>query len=173
MVIGESKIKGYSLIELVVSTLLASIVISNVYFFWKYINKHIAYYSSEALLHKESDRIIHVITSSVRKASEIIYYNSNSIIFTTEENKDTISYTFSNDSLFRNKKPVTILMKRASVKSFEIQNLNQQDDLQHKSPHLFLEFKLILKNQRGTESEVKLAVKTKQPLQDSDPTLGW
>lgn len=169
MVTGNKK--GYSLIELVVSMVLVSIVISNVYFFWNFMDKHIFRHSEQALLQKENDRIIHLVTSAVRQASSILYYNKNSILMTGGSDEDTISFSFSNDTLYKNKIPLTILMKRAYVKNFEIQDLSE--DPLSKSPYLFLEFALTMASRAENESEARLTVKAKRPLLEYDPTIGW
>lgn len=162
---------GYSLMELVVAMLLSSIVLSNVYFFWKYMDKHVITYSNKAMLQKENDRIIHQITSAIRQSSGIIKYNQNSINFTDDKNEDTVSFSFSNDSLYRNGKSITILSKGIIVKNFEIKNLT--DDPQNALQHIFLEFTLVMKNQKGDESEARLSVRTKRPAQQSDHFQEW
>ena len=66
---------------------------------------------------------------------------------------------------------MTILTRKAYVKNFEIKNLS--DDPNNASVSILLEFNLTLRNQSGYESEAKLVVKIKQPVQQSDPTFGW
>lgn len=171
MVIRNHDSSGYSLMELVIAMVLVSIVISNVYFFWRYMDKHILVHSENASLQKETDRLIHLITSSIRRASSVLYYDQKSITLLGETDEDTVSYSFSEDTLYKNKVPLTILARRAHVKNFEIKNLS--DDPQDASTFVLLEFNLTLTNQSGYESEAKLVVKTKQPVQQSDPTFGW
>ena len=50
---------------------------------------------------------------------------------------------------------------------------NLSDDPNNASAFILLEFNLTLRNQSGYESEAKLVVKIKQPVQQSDPTFGW
>jgi prepilin-type N-terminal cleavage/methylation domain-containing protein len=171
MVTRNQDRNGYSLMELVIAMALASIVISNVYFFWRYMDRHISVHSENASLQKETDRLIHQITSAVRKASSILYYDYKSITLLGETDEDTISYSFSQDTLYKNKVPLTILTRKAYVKNFEIKNLS--DDPNNASAFILLEFNLTLRNQSGYESEAKLVVKIKQPVQQSDPTFGW
>lgn len=171
MVIRNQNRNGYSLIELVISMVLVSIVISNVYFFWRYMDRHVLVHSENASLQKETDRLIHLVTSAVRRSSSILHYDQKSITLLGETDEDTISYSFSEDTLYKNKVPLTILARRAHVKNFEIKDLN--NDPQNTSAFVFLEFSLTLINHSGYESEAKLVVKTRRPLQELDPAFGW
>lgn len=157
--------------ELVIAMVLVSIVISNVYFFWRYMDKHVLVHSENASLQKETDRLIHLITTSVRRASSVLHYDQKSITFLGEADEDTISYSFSEDTLYKNKVPLTILARKAHVKNFEIKNLN--DDPYNASVSILLEFNLTLSNPSGYESEAKLVVKTRRPVHQLDPTFGW
>jgi type II secretory pathway component PulJ len=171
MVIRNMNRNGYSLAELVIAMVLTSIVISNVYFFWRYMDRHILVHSENAILQKETDRLIHLVTSDVRKASSILHYDQKSITLLGKTDEDTISYSFSEDTLYKNNIPLTILAKRAHVKNFEIKDLNE--DPQNTSAFVLLEFNLTLINHSGYESEAKLVVKTERPVHQSDPTFGW
>lgn len=157
--------------ELVIAMVLVSIVISNIYFFWRYIDKHVLVHSGNASLQKETDRLIHQVTSSVHRASSILHYDQKSITLLGETDEDTISYSFSEDTLYKNKIPLTILSPKAHVKNFEIRNLS--NDPYNASSFILLEFNLTLKNHSGYESEAKLAVKARRPAQELEPTFGW
>lgn len=161
------KAGGYSLIELVVAMVLVSIVVSNVYFFWRYMNRHIIRHSESASLQIESDRIVHQIVSSVKRSSSILDYDRNSITMLGETDEDTVSYSFTNDTLYRNKIKLSLLTSRSHVKDFEIKNLTE--DPLNSSGFLFLEITVTLAHQSGFESQATLRVKSRGEMQDP----GW
>lgn len=158
---------GYSLVELVVAMVLVSIVISNVYFFWRYMDRHVIRHSESASLQSESDRIVHQIVSSVKKSSTLLNYDRNSIMMLGETDEDTVSYSFSNDTLYRNKIAMSILTPRSHVKDFEIKNLTE--DPLNSFQFLFLEITVTLVNRTGFESQATLRVKSRGGMQDLHP----
>lgn len=168
----QTKRNGHSLIELVVSMLLASIVITNVYFFWKQMNKHIYHHQNHALLQKETDRVIRQVTSTIRRASQIIAFDRSSIFFLTDRSDDTLCYLFKDGELLQNNKPITILMNRTNVQNFEIKDL--YEDPQNSSSYIFLEFALTLESHNGDTSAAQMRVKAKYPeLKETDRILNW
>ena len=170
MVIRYQDRNGYSLMELVIAMVLVSIVISNVYFFWRYMDKHVLVHSENASLQRNrpiDSSDYHFCSQSLLRVAlrpEIDHFSG-------EADEDTISYSFSEDTLYKNKVPLTILARKAHVKNFEIKNLN--DDPYHASVSILLEFNLTLSNPSGYESEAKLVVKTRRPVHQLDPTFGW
>jgi prepilin-type N-terminal cleavage/methylation domain-containing protein len=142
MVTRNQDRNGYSLMELVIAMALASIVISNVYFFWRYMDRHISVHSENASLQKETDRLIHQITSAVRKLPPYCIMTINRSLF-WEKQMRTPYHTHFPRYTVKNKVPLTILTRKAYVKNFEIKNLS--DDPNNASAFILLEFNLTLR----------------------------
>jgi prepilin-type N-terminal cleavage/methylation domain-containing protein len=92
---------GVTLIELVVALSIAGIVISLVMFSWTFIARHTEMQKRKAQFHAQSELIASIVSNDVRRASQVVSFNENSVTFVAQTG-DTVSYRLRNDSLFKN-----------------------------------------------------------------------
>ncbi|MCX7726037.1 MAG: prepilin-type N-terminal cleavage/methylation domain-containing protein [Chitinispirillaceae bacterium] len=117
--------KGFTLIELSVAIIITSIVVTIVYSSWTYWNRYVARTQSKTELRIECSRILRQITSQLRKAKIILFWDRNRIGFVREDNGDTIVYSYDyNGEIKYNGEKMVLLTNGSSVVDFSIENQN-------------------------------------------------
>ncbi len=141
---NEIRYKGFTLIELMVGVAISLIVISTVYYTWNSVNSHIARHSTKAQFSSEANRIIHSITSQIRRSPEVFKWGEKQIFFLSPDGDDTLSYVFRDGNLFCNGDTVKMVDMRNMVTDFRIRDL-EEDRIEDYHPVL-LEISLTMTN---------------------------
>ncbi|HLV30815.1 MAG TPA: prepilin-type N-terminal cleavage/methylation domain-containing protein [Chitinispirillaceae bacterium] len=151
--------RGFTVIELITALALSSIVISSVYYFWNFLNKHVYTHSRHAQVEQEAHRAAQQIFSSINKSSEIIEWDPQSITFISTSG-DTNKYLYDSDSLRYNRSAMQFSNKGLKVYSFNLRDIDE--NMINESQHLFLELSIVfLHNERDTVTIEKIIRSTK------------
>lgn len=156
---------GLTIIELIIAISLAAILLSSLYYFWNYLNRHTTTYTRSALFSTEAHRIINSLGSQIKNAEKILSYNLTSIQFISK-NGDTLHYEFNGDSLFLNEKPLTLISKGANITNFEIRNLNEDD--YRETLFTLIELSISMGNGFGDTSSIVRSVRAPKPQEEYD-----
>lgn len=156
--------RGFTVIELITALALSSIVISSVYYFWNFLNKHVYIHSRHAQVEQEAHRAAQRIFSSINKSSEIIEWDPKSITFISTSG-DTNKYLYDGDSLICNKSAIRFFNKGLKVISFNLSDIDE--NMINESQHLFLEVSIVfLHNDRDTITIEKI-IRSRKPKEES------
>jgi prepilin-type N-terminal cleavage/methylation domain-containing protein len=136
--------RGFTIIELMVGVAISLIVISTVYYTWNSVNTHIARHSAKSQFSSEANRIIHTISSQIRKSPEVLSWSERQIFFLSPDDGDTLSYVFRDENLLCNGDTVKMVDMRNKITDFRIRDL-EEDRIEEYHPVLF-EISLIMTN---------------------------
>lgn len=154
--------RGFSILELLVATMLGALATSLVFFSWNYISRHTITQQRKTMFHAEADRLAQAIAQEIRKSPEIISWKDNAITFLSPTGVDTISYGISNGDLLKNEVPVSFAAPGAHVSQFTIERENPSNVLDA-SKTMTLGITLVMQDNAGNASTIPLKVQVNAP----------
>ena len=156
---------GMTLIELMIAMLVASIMLTTVFFMWNYINMHIGKSKYHTQLETETSRIGSLIASQIRKSQSILEWSDNRILMLNGNGSDTLDYYYSENELLLNGTKLSILVNNARVTVFELKDLN--DHLDGLNGSLMLELTLSIVGRETDSVTVRHIVQVSQSVNKS------
>jgi prepilin-type N-terminal cleavage/methylation domain-containing protein len=112
--------RGFTLLELLVATMLGAMAATLVFFSWNYISQHAITQQRKSVFQAEADRMAQAIALEIRKSPEVLSWKNDGIVFLSSNNADTITYEFQSGDLFRNAVIVSCMAQAARITRFSI-----------------------------------------------------
>jgi len=113
---------GYTLIELMVATILVAFAVSLVFMSWNYMSRYTILQQRKSIFQAEADRIDCSIITEIRNSPEVISWNDNAIRFLSSINADTVSYEYTDGTVLRNGSNIPSVARTAHITQFSIES---------------------------------------------------
>ena len=112
--------RGFSLLELTIAILLSGLVISMVFYAWKYVSIHTIKQQQKTIFQSEADLIVQIIERDLRKSAGVVKLSSNRVVFLLPGGIDTVSYKLENGQFSKNDTVIWHDDNRARLCQFDI-----------------------------------------------------
>lgn len=159
---NKSGSRGFSLLELLVATMLGAIAATLVFFSWNYISRHTIKQQRKSMFQVEADRITQSVAQEIRKSTAVISWKDNSITFLSSTGSDTITYELSNGAFLKNNVPVSLVAPGSFVSQFSIDRENPSNALDA-SKTIILTMTLVMQDQFGNTSTIPIKLRLNAP----------
>jgi len=146
--------RGVTLVELVVALSISGIVISLVMFSWTFVARHTETQKRKAQFHAQSELVASIVANDVRRASQVISFNENSITLVAPTG-DTVSYCLRNDSLIKNDSIPQPISDNAKVTKFSVEAEGQASTTSSGAQNAMLDITLGTQDISGIASEIR------------------
>ncbi|MGB7566819.1 MAG: prepilin-type N-terminal cleavage/methylation domain-containing protein [Chitinivibrionales bacterium] len=165
--------RGFTLLEVLVATMLGAMAISLVFFSWNYISQHAIVQQRKSIFQAEADRMAQTIAMEIRKSPEIISWRNDKIVFLSSSAPDTITYEFSNGNLLKNAIIVPCISPTAYISRFSIEGDADEGQLPA-SNSVSLVVTLGMEDGFGNASAIPLRIRANFPINSQDSlTRKW
>ena len=106
------KRNGFTLIELMVASMLMALTVSLIFMSWGIVSRHIAVGQRKSGFEAEATRVAQQLLLELRRSPEVITVASNRISFLAANGADTIDWALGNGNLIRNGRRAAIALRR-------------------------------------------------------------
>ena len=154
--------RGFTLLEVLVATMLGAMAATLVFFSWNYISHHAITQQHKSMFQAEADRLAQAIAFEIKKSPEVVSWKDNSITFLSSTGSDTIGYELSNGAFLKNNVPVPVVASGAFVSQFTIERENPSNALDA-SKTIMLSITLVMQDQFGNASTIPIKVRVNAP----------
>jgi type II secretory pathway pseudopilin PulG len=159
---GTENRSGFTLVEMAVAIISATILIGIVYGTWNHITVSTELRKRKTLLHSECARITRLVTGTIQKSEAVLRYDRNAVWLLNGQTSDTTVFSLDGDVLMRNGKPVNFLLPGVSVAEFSFENNNSDQSGQ---PYL-LRFRCMLLSRQNDTATAEATVMGRRPQGD-------
>lgn len=116
----NSRMDGFTLVELLVAMVMTTIVLTSVFYAWNYLSRHTITQSLKTAFNVEAQRVALEVVGELRQSPAVLDWDGHEVTFVHHRTSDTITYSFNGIELQKNNEPLTFTTRDMQCTDFSI-----------------------------------------------------